>query len=518
MKTVINIVLHGSLPYVHPHRNEEGAIYERSFYQSMAETYLPLLSWLDSLDKSKFDSPITLALAPALWSMMDSVALREGVADYLATALDVADYETTRLSDSPLGAAAGFHLERRKQALAAFEKVDRDVVGALIEHAADGKLELIAVVGSAILPLVSTPEFRRAHIRGAIAGFRARFSLPLTGVWLPECGYSADLDELLAEEGIRYSFVANEAVEGTQLGRFAPVLTARGLALFPAQTHASALWEGGWRRGYVDTGTPANWSGVAPLHDADDLRSSTDLHLFRVSDATNGHSEPYRPDAGAAKVRDHALNFMHGLNIAVEASVSRQPVFGDSRPPVATYAFDAELFGRWWPEGTGFLAYLQRMIHQQEDLVGATGDAILDRWPRLEVTHPKASTSHPSSGFGTWLDPSNRWLHRHLHGLEERFLRIWPGTERGHQGSWRRRAANVALKEIMMAQTSDFCAAIALRTASGYAIERTEGHVSNASEMLRQLSNDEIDRKLIERLEQETAFLKGVDVDTLITP
>jgi 1,4-alpha-glucan branching enzyme len=509
MKTAIDIVLHCHLPYVHHQEDDPRTVHERSFFWSMAETYLPLVAWLDSLDGESVGGTLALAISPTLWSMMDDPVLRERTGAYLETTLEVAVHEAERLSGGPFAAAAAFHLERRRRARDTYAALDRDVVGALIGHAHKGTVALLPVAGSAVLPLLATPELKRAQVRWAIRGFKARFALPVTGVWLPECGYEPDLDAMLADEGVRYTFVGADAFAGAHWGADAPILTQRGLALLPTHFGVGELWQQRWRDDYMDTGAHSEPAAVAQLDDVDDLRSSAGLHLFRVSDATNGHREPYRPDAGAAKVRDHALSFLRGLTETVETNDPQRAQL-EGRPRVVVRAFDADTFGRLWPEGTGFLEALLGAIREHEDLVGASGDTLLDRWPRLQVTGVPTSTSRPDSGFGPWLAPANRWVHRHLHRVEDQLVGAVPNAVAA--GSWPLRAANVALRLLMLAQCPELLATLLASPSAGYAIECTERLVGDAGEVLRQLGDNQIDRELIERLEQRTAFVEGVDV------
>jgi 1,4-alpha-glucan branching enzyme len=64
---------------------------------------------------------------------------------------------------------------------------------------------------------------------------------------------------------------------------------------------------------------------------------------------------PYNPDAAAARVEQHAIDYLQGRRRELD-SLARAM----ERRPLLVAPFDAELFGHWWFEGPRFLAALFR--------------------------------------------------------------------------------------------------------------------------------------------------------------
>ena len=78
-----------------------------------------------------------------------------------------------------------------------------------------GKLELITCGAThGFLPLMQplNRHAARAQIEIGCREFERHFGRRPLGMWLPECGYTAGVDELLRDAGIRYFFVDTHAV------------------------------------------------------------------------------------------------------------------------------------------------------------------------------------------------------------------------------------------------------------------------------------------------------------------
>ena len=61
-----------------------------------------------------------------------------------------------------------------------------------------GVLEIITTCAThGYLPLMLTREARRAQVQLAVEQYGRLFGRPLTGLWLPECGYVPGVDGIL---------------------------------------------------------------------------------------------------------------------------------------------------------------------------------------------------------------------------------------------------------------------------------------------------------------------------------
>ncbi|HCX78756.1 MAG TPA: DUF1957 domain-containing protein, partial [Firmicutes bacterium] len=93
------------------------------------------------------------------------------------------------------------------------------------------------------LPLMQTREARRAQVQLAVEQYGRLFGRPLTGLWLPECGYVPGVDEILKEFGVRYFFVETHGILNAspppRYGVHAPLACRSGVTAFGRDPESS---------------------------------------------------------------------------------------------------------------------------------------------------------------------------------------------------------------------------------------------------------------------------------------
>src|SRR5207245_9334023 len=111
------------------------------------------------------------------------------------------------------------------------------------------------------------------------------------GIWLPECGYTPGVDELLRDAGIRYFFVDTHGVlfaePRPKFGVYAPILSPKsGVAALARDTESSKqVWsaiEGYpgdylYREFYRDVGFDLDYEHLRPHLPQRRIRSTRDI-------------------------------------------------------------------------------------------------------------------------------------------------------------------------------------------------------------------------------------------------
>src|SRR5260370_3555418 len=86
---------------------------------------------------------------------------------------------------------------------------------------------------------------------------------------------------------------------------------------------------------------------------------------------------------------------------------------------------DAELLGHWWFEGPGWINFLLRKIHwDQQTVKTITIPEYLDRHPKIQVSQPAFSSWGYKGYCEVWLGGSNDRIYRHLDEDADRMVEL----------------------------------------------------------------------------------------------
>ena len=209
-KGYLAIVLHAHLPYVR-HPEHEDSLEENWLYEAITDTYIPILTVLEDLVRDGVDFRLTLSLTPTLSSMLLDPLLQNRYERRLTNLLDLAGKEIARTQAKPAlnRLARMYHGRLERISDAYFHRYGKDLVRAFGNLQARGKVEIIASAAThGYLPVLSVnPAAVRAQVRVGVDHYRRLFGQRPRGFWLPECAYFPGVDNLLEEQGIRYTIL-----------------------------------------------------------------------------------------------------------------------------------------------------------------------------------------------------------------------------------------------------------------------------------------------------------------------
>ncbi|HHX74188.1 MAG TPA: DUF1957 domain-containing protein [Firmicutes bacterium] len=509
-KGYLALVLHAHLPYVR-HPEYTYSLEEKWYFEALTEAYLPLLAVFSRLHEDGIPFRITISISPTLAAMWRDNYLKEKYHAYLTRLLYLADKEVIRTAgDAAFAPLARMYRFRLQQAYYDyFEHYQGDLVAAFRNLAETKKVELITSAAThAYLPLLYTqPEAVYAQLSLAVEQHTELFGSPPRGIWLPECAYDYGLDELLAELGINYFFLAAHgiyyAVPRPAYGTFSPIITPAGVAAFGRDEETGKqVWsktEGypgdfTYRDFYRDIGYDLPLDYIGPYIHPDGIRVHTGFKYYRITGKT-AHKEPYDPKAAQKKLAEHAGNFMFNRERQIEYAAGRM-----NRPPIVVAPYDAELFGHWWYEGPAWLEDFFRKAHcDQEIFTTITPSEYLQLGLPLQEAQPSASSWGNHGYHEVWLNRSNDWLYRHLHMAAERMIRV-AGDFPDARGL-KRDALNQLGRELLLAQASDWPFIMTAGTMVEYAKQRAGDHLIRFNRLLEQLYHNQIDETWLRKLE-----------------
>lgn len=489
-----SIVLHAHVPWVR-HPEVTHCLEEDWLHSAVVETQLPLLEMLHRLRDEGVPFRLTLDLSPTLLAMLRDRILRRRTLAYLDRTLRLCRDEVERGDISGMRDLALRH-EERLHTLRTFY-VDRwqcDLLRAYTDLRDSGHLELTASAAThGLLPLLMrVPEAVQAQIRAGIRQYVQCFGRMPRGFWLPECAYAPALGQILKREGIDWTIVEEHALttapQTADEFPFVPGMTTGGLSVFGRdQASSSEVWNADegfpgderYRDFFQDVGLDAPIEYLREYLGEGGQRQFTGIKYYRQA-REGDRSAVYDPELASRAVEEHSLRFIASRGAQL-AALEAEGI----ENPLVVCAFDADLFGHWWYEGTEFLERIFRKAAERSDFAFTTPGAYLAAHQQEErpLAAPVSSSWGEGGYFETWTSEENNWTHGELQKRAEqlaRFVRIF--EENRSQMSkaaiaHRERCIQIMTKELLLAQASDWAFLMKNEASRSYAERRTREHL-----------------------------------------
>jgi 1,4-alpha-glucan branching enzyme len=453
--------------------------------------------------------------------MLADRLLRTRYLRHLDRLVELAEKEERRTrADGRFHHLAELYLGRLVRARSLFlSEWQQDLIAAFRAYQDRGLVDVITCAAThGFLPLLGVhPTAVRAQVEVAAAEYRRFFGRAAEGFWLPECAYEPGLDAELARAGFRYFFVDAHGIAHADprpvSGVYAPIVCDSGVAAFGRDPDSSKqVWsaEEGypgdfWYRDfYRDIGFDLDYDYVRPYLPPTGQRIHTGLKYHRITGKTDV-KEPYDPERAHEQVQAHAAHFVAARVRQVEWLARSM-----DRPPIIVCPYDAELFGHWWFEGPLWLELvLRRLAATPSVITAATPADDLARHPVLQRATPAASTWGWKGYNEVWLAGQNDWIYRHLHATGDRLhalCRRYPSADERT-----RRTLTQALRELFLAQASDWAFMMSRETTGEYAVRRTKDHLLRCQELCGFVERENIDDLRLAALEDSDNLFPALD-------
>lgn len=491
-----SFILHAHVPWVR-HPEVDQCLEEDWLHSAVVETQLPLLEMLFRLRRENVPFHLTLNLSPTLLAMLQDRSMKRRTLAYLDRTLRLCRDEVERGDITGFGKLAEMYEERFFRLRTLFiDEWQGDLIKAFADLRDSGHVELTASAGThGLLPLLMrVPESAQAQIRAGIRQYVQCFGRMPRGFWLPECAYAPALGKMLKDEGIEWTLVEEHGLTTSPAHSedfpFTPGVTNDGLMVFGRdQASSSEIWNADegfpgddrYRDFLRDIGLEAPDEYLKDYLGASGERQFTGIKYYRS--ARNGdESERYDPELAGKALDEHSVRFVssRGAQLAaLEAS-------GIENPNIVC-AFDADLFGHWWYEGTEFLERIFRKAAQRSDISFTTPS----RYLSAHKEQPWAPASPVSSSWGeggyfeTWTNEGNGWIYTELQRRSEqlaRFVKIYEENRNDYDEEDRKfkeRCMQIMTKELLLAQSSDWGFLMLNEPSREYSEKRTRKHLQN---------------------------------------
>jgi len=484
------------------------------FFEALSETYLPLLMLFDRLEADHVPFRLGLALSPIMVQMLRDDFLQKKYAAYLDHQIDFGRQEIERVSGKPALRLLAQHyfdqaVERR---FVLNTRYEGNVFKVLEQYQQKRKIEFLAVPAThAFLPFFcSFPEAVQAQIETALSFYRYLPGVTPQGFWLPELGWSKEIDPFLRSYNFDYTIADSHGfVLGNpppSRGSFFPIRTPQNIIVLSRDFYACAdinrmSREGPYRNNSRDIGYELPLEQIGPFIAQNGARCQTGYKYWQASsDAPGGALDDdtlYNPAAARETAGEHARAFLENCRGRLE---SARRLMGEI--PLSLCAFNADTFGRHWYEGPQFLESLFRLAADCRELQFMTPAEYLYQQPiaAFEVSLPEYSSWGDNGYAEVWLDSSNDWIYRHLIRSINRMIEL--ADRFSGSSSLKERALNQAACELLLAMASDWPAFLYRQECTGYARSRLEDTLQNFTTIYEALGSNYISTEWLTNLER----------------
>lgn len=507
-KGYLTLVLHAHLPYVR-HPEFEEFMEERWLFEAMTETYIPLLRGFEALETDGVPFHLTMSLTPPLMEMLEAKDLQEKYIRHLEKLIELAqkEVEQTRAEHPTKHKMAQYYLKDFQEKLTYFrDRVGCRLLESFKRFQDNGSLEIITCNAThGFLPLMSRyPQAVKAQISQGVKTYEKYLGRKPSGIWLAECGYVKGIEKPLADEGLSYFFVDSHglwyAENPPRYGVYRPVLTESGVFVFGRDPESSEqVWSGEigypgdfrYREFYRDVGYDRELEYIASYIDRSGARVNTGIKYHRVTgkNVDLGKKDYYDVEEAHRVAYEHAKDFIAKKSAQAEALYDQ---FAGVQPIIVA-PFDAELFGHWWFEGPKFIENLFRCMNETEVIAPISPkDFIDDVLTCVQITTPADSTWGANGYNEVWLNGSNDWIYPHLDEMAERMTRL-ANDFYNEVDPVKIRALRQAMRELLLAQSSDWAFIMSTGTTVEYAVNRTKQHIFRFNQLYEALYKGEID-------------------------
>lgn len=529
IKGYVSFVLHAHLPFIH-HPESEDYLEEQWLFEAISETYIPLILNFQKLVDEGVDFRITMSLTPPLLNMLDNKLLQERYIKYLEKHIELSEKEIARTKDNPrINKLSHYYFERYSNDLHVFKDIYKcNLIQAFKKFNDLGVLEIIGCGAThGYFPILYTNEKTvRAQIALGVQTYNKYFDKPIKGFWLPECGYVPEADKYLKEFGVEYVLVETHGIlyaDPTPLyGTFQPIVSKGGIVAFGRDKESSSqVWSSingypgspNYREFYRDIGYDAPYDYIKPYIASNGVRVSTGIRYHRITGNTE-YKDIYDLQWAQDTVEQQAGHFFDSRCAQINYLADKT-----KNPPIIVCPYDAELYGHWWYEGPNWLYTLAKKIYYDDcNFALITPSEYIDKYPEMQVATPCRSSWGAKGYSEVWLNPTNDYVHKHLHTAGDRMCEMASEFPKESKDSMKRRVMNQCARELVLAQSSDWLFIITNGTMVDYAKRRIKQHIGRFTKLYLWMKNDEDLRNEDKLTPDKIRFLENIEEKDCIFP
>ena len=507
------IVLHAHLPYVRKH--EKNSLEEDWLFQAIIECYIPLLQVMEaSKKKDTNNTKLTLSLSPTLLSLLQNKKIQAKFSSWISV-------RTQFLNGLPLRerTASKFLLRNLEKNYSYWEECNGNLIEKFKNLNTTGNLDILTCAAThGYLPILrENPETVLGQINTAIRSHEVIFGTRPFGIWLPECAYYENLDEILFNCGIRYTVLDGHGIlNGSprpRYGVYAPICSKKGIAFFGRDSESTLpVWSS--REGFP--GNPVyrefhkdlGWELPPQELQKKGITTSRPLglkfHRITNNKIALGKKEFYVEDEALKKVEEHSDQYLLSRSKQL-----KNLSLSSSFDPLLVAPFDAELFGHWWYEGPSFIENILKKSKKYSIKLTNLKEILLEK-PKLQICDPSPSSWGQGGYHNYWLNEKNAWIVPEITKAGSIFVEL---SSRKFNDDFSNRLLRQAARELLLSESSDWSFILKAGTTTELAKERINRHLFRFWKLIDMLEKRSIvDYKFLEDIEEEDKIFPDISI------
>ncbi len=507
------IVLHAHLPYVR--KNEKNSLEEDWLFQAILECYIPLLGVMESCKKEDTNNTkLTISLSPTLLSLLQNKEIQKKFSSWIKTRIEF-------LTDLPHKekVASKFLMRNIKNNYLYWEECNGNLIERFKNLHITGNLDILTCAAThGYLPILrENPETVLGQINTAIRSHENIFGTKPLGIWLPECAYYENLDEILFNCGIRYAVLDGHGIlNGSprpRYGVYAPICSKKGIAFFGRDSESTLpVWSSRegfpgnpvYREFHKDLGWELSTSELLKKGITTNRPLGLKFHRITNNKASLDKKEFYIEDEAIKKVEEHADQYLLSRSKQL-----KNLSLSSSFEPLLIAPFDAELFGHWWYEGPRFIENILRKSIQYSIKLTNLKEILLKK-PKLQICDPSPSSWGQGGYHNYWLNDKNAWIVPEITKAGSVFVEL---SSRKFNDDFSVRLLKQAARELLLSESSDWSFILRAGTTTELAKERIDRHLFRFWKLIDMLEKRSmIDHKFLENIEEEDKIFPEISI------
>ena len=515
MKSKVNFVLHAHLPFVR-HIEYDKFLEENWLFESINETYIPLLKTLENLSDVKFT--ISMCFSPTLCAMLCDEMLQERFIKYMEERIELGVKEVLRCKNEKLDSLdmAIRYLNSNRDNLAYYIECKRALLYKFKQLQINGKVHLLATAATNVyLPVYKKYEsVIHAQIKIGIDEHIRYFEKKPDGFLLPENGYFPGLEDYFDEYGIKWISLSSSAIalgkNKVESAGLMPTLLGESNVLGLSRNWAvtNKIWsdktgypcDKEYRDFYSDIGYDLDLEYIRPYIHEPSVRVFTSYKYNAIG--TGREKKLYDYNKAMEKVALNASNFIYNIKRFTKSHTKEDCL--------VNLFLDAELFGHRWYEGIEFLnQFIKNADLNDVELISAS-EYIKEK---ENVEYERAFLNESSSGYGgfsdTWISNSNDWVYRHTFKAIERMEFI--ANRQGFETGLKKRYYNQVARELLLALSSDWTCILHNQTSMNYAHDRIVHHIAAVDLVFNSACKNDLDMQWLSYSEKKYNIFPNMD-------
>ena len=508
------IVLHAHLPYVR--NNEKNSLEEDWLFQAILECYIPLLQVIESSKKENpLNTKLTISLSPTLLSLLQNKEIQETFPFWLQTRKEF-------LNELPQEEkkASEFLIRNLDDKYLYWKKCSGNLIESFKLLNKSGNLDILTCAAThGYLPILrENPATVRGQINTAIRNHKNIFGTNPLGIWLPECAYYENLDQILIDCGIRYAVLDGHGILNAtprpRYGIYAPICSKKGVAFFGRDSESTLpVWSAKdgypgdkvYREFHKDLG----WELPISKLQKKGIPSVRPLGLkyYKITNEkiSLGKKEFYQEDEARRKAEEHSEKYLLARSKQLE-----NLTVSSSFDPLLIAPFDAELFGHWWYEGPIFIENILKKSSKYSIRLTNLREILIQK-PNLQICDPSPSSWGQGGYHNYWLNDKNAWIVPEITKAGTTFVDL---SSSNFNDEISIRLLKQAARELLLSQSSDWSFILRAGTTTELAKERIQRHLHRFWKLIEMVRNNYIiDLKFLESIEEEDKVFSIIKIN-----